>query len=60
MVSQKQFDELVRSCETVLTEHKQRIEALEELLLIQSKPRPKEKQRAAGGVSQGARAAGDD
>ena len=41
IISKKQFDELVKSCETVLTEHKQRIEALEELLMVQSKPRTK-------------------
>ena len=41
MISKQQFDELVKSCEAVLTEHQQRIEALEELLLVQSKPRPK-------------------
>ena len=41
MISKQQFDELVKSCETVLTEHQQRIEALEQLLLVQSKPRSK-------------------
>lgn len=41
LIRKKEFDEMVKSCETVLTEHQQRIQALEELLLIQSKPRPK-------------------
>ena len=41
MVNKKQFDELVKSCEAVLTDHQQRIQALEELLFAQSKPRPK-------------------
>ena len=41
MISKQQFDELVKSCETVLTDHQQRIDALEKLLLVQSKPRPK-------------------
>jgi len=41
MVNKKQFDELVKSCEAVLTDHQQRIQALEELLFAQSKPRSK-------------------
>lgn len=39
MVDKRAFDELVKSCETVLTDHQQRIDALEKLLLVQSKPR---------------------